>query len=227
MLERPARAGRPRRAGIRMAVLAGAVAAAAGVVSVTGVPDADRIAALTAGWGPFGPIAMIVLAAVLMVALVPRSALAAGAGLAFGPWQGSLYVLGGAAVAALVAFAAGRMLGRDFVAARARLSAVDSWLSARGAFGVALLRLLPVAPFGLVSYGYGTTGIRVGSYLAGTAMGAAPATVVYAGLGASATEPGSPAFLLAVVAAVTLAVGGAVASAILRRRRVAARPAES
>jgi uncharacterized membrane protein YdjX (TVP38/TMEM64 family) len=75
-----------------------------------------------------------------------------------------------------------------------------------------------VADSGLVSYGLDTTGIRVRSYLIGTAFGAAPSTAIYAHLGAAALKPDRPAFLLSVAAAVLLAVAGAVVSALARRR---------
>jgi uncharacterized membrane protein YdjX (TVP38/TMEM64 family) len=148
-----------------MAILGfGIVTLAAGAV-VLGVPQPQRLAVSMAEVGAAAPLVIVAAVAILLAALVPRSALAAAAGLVFGPWLGSLYVLTGAGLAALLAFAAGRRLGRDFVAARSRLAGVDAWLTARGAWSVAVLRVLPIAPFGLVSYGFGTTGIRLRSYL--------------------------------------------------------------
>jgi uncharacterized membrane protein YdjX (TVP38/TMEM64 family) len=208
----------PRRPAVRLALLVVLVAALAGAVVVLGVPAPDRLAAEVSGLGPLGPAVAVVASACLLIALVPRSVLAAGAGLVFGPLNGGLYVLAGAALAALAAFAAGRALGRDFVASRARLTAIDAWLTRRGVVSVALMRILPVAPFGLVSYGFGTTGIRVGSYLLGTALGAAPSTFVYASLGDNALDPGSPGFVVSIAAAGVLAAGSAAAAAFLRRR---------
>ena len=209
----------PISAGRRMAILGFAIVTLAAGVVMLGVPQPQRLAASVAEMGAAAPLVVVVAAAILLAALVPRSVLAAAAGLVFGPWAGSLYVLTGAGLAALLAFAAGRWLGRDFVAARSRLAGVDAWLTARGAWGVAVLRILPIAPFGLISYGFGTTGIRLRSYLLGTAAGAAPGTVVYASLGASAMYPGSAGFLASVAAAAVLALGGIVGSAVVRRRR--------
>jgi uncharacterized membrane protein YdjX (TVP38/TMEM64 family) len=81
------------------------------------------------------------------------------------------------------------------------------------------MRLLPVAPFGLVSYAFGTTGVSLRTYLLGTAVGALPSTVIYASLGAAAMAPGSPAFAASVAAAVALGVGTAGATAVARRRQ--------
>jgi uncharacterized membrane protein YdjX (TVP38/TMEM64 family) len=208
----------PRSPAVRLALLVVLVSSFAAAVAVSGVPEPAGLAAEVSGLGTAGPVVVVAASAFLLLALVPRSVLAAGAGLVFGPVAGGVYVLAGATLAALAAFAAGRALGRDFVASRDRLAAVDGWLTRRGVVGVALLRILPVAPFGLVSYGFGTTGIRVGSYLAGTAAGAAPSTFVYASLGDSALSPGSPGFLISVAAAALLAAGGAAAAAMLRRR---------
>jgi uncharacterized membrane protein YdjX (TVP38/TMEM64 family) len=208
----------PRRPAVRLALLLVLVSSLAAVVAVLGVPEPDRLAAEVSGLGAAGPVAVVAVSAFALVALVPRSVLAAGAGLVLGPVAGGAYVLAGAALAALMAFAAGRVLGREFVASHARLAAIDAWLTRRGVLSVALLRILPVAPFGLVSYGFGTTGIRVGSYLIGTAIGAAPSTFVYASLGDSALSPGSPGFLVSLAAAALLAAGGGVAAALLRRR---------
>jgi uncharacterized membrane protein YdjX (TVP38/TMEM64 family) len=192
-----------RSATARLGLLIVLVAALAGTVAVVGAPDPGRLAATIAGFGSLGPVIVIGGSALLLAALVPRSVLAAGAGLVFGPLLGSVYVLAGAALAALAAFAAGRVLGRDFVTARARLAALDARLTARSVLSVALMRILPIAPFGLVSYGLGTTSVPVGSYLLGTAIGAAPS---------------SPGFVASLAAAALLVIGSATATAILRRR---------
>lgn len=174
---------------------------------------------VVAAWGQaaeiiawWGPLVAVMGSAVLMAALVPRAAVAAAAGLLFGPVWGPFCVLGGAALAAVVAFMAGRWLGRDFVKAHRRPAAVDRWIVSGGLAGVIALRLLPVAPFGLVSYACGTTGLRLGTFLAGTLIGAAPGTIIYASLGAAALSPGTPGFVISAAAAVTLALAGAAAS---------------
>ena len=213
--DRPGGASYPK---VRFALLAVVIVLLATGVSALGVPKPEAVAAAVNDLGIAGPFITMLGSALLLLALVPRSVLAAAAGLVFGPLLGSAYVLTGVALGALVAFAAGRILGRDFVASRSRLSRAGAWLTDRGLWGVLVLRILPVAPFGLVSYGLGTTGIRVRSYLVGTAIGAAPSTVVYAHLGAAAMQPASPAFVLSVAAAVLLGVGGAIASAVAHRR---------
>ena len=98
--------------------------------------------------------------ALLLVALVPRTFITLAAGALFGPLEGAAYALGAALVAAAIGFTVGRLLGREFVAerVRGRLARLDGWFARQSVFGVLTVRLLPLAGFGLVSYGYGTTG---------------------------------------------------------------------
>jgi uncharacterized membrane protein YdjX (TVP38/TMEM64 family) len=210
----------PTRPGLRMAVLATGIVVSGVAIALWGVPEPQRIAQYTAEAGPFGPLAVMAASAVLLAVLVPRSVLAAGSGLVFGPLLGALYTLAAAAAAALWAFFVGRRLGRDFVMTQPRLQNLDAWLTNCGPWGVAVLRLLPIAPFGLISYGLGATGISRRAYLAGTIVGATPSTVIYASLGSSALEPGSAGFIGSLAAAVTLAVAGMAGSAVVRRRRL-------
>jgi uncharacterized membrane protein YdjX (TVP38/TMEM64 family) len=203
----------------RFLALVTAVLGSFALVTGLGAPNPEGLAQFVGDIGMLGSMAAIATSALLLLALVPRSVLAAGAGLAFGPVLGTTYVLAGAALGALAAFAAGRWLGRDFVMMRSRLAAAEAWLASRGAVGVIVVRILPVAPFGLVSYAYGTTGISVRAYMIGTAVGAAPSTAIYATLGASALNPGSPAFAVSLAAAVALMVACATVAGMLRRRR--------
>ncbi|WP_204299968.1 TVP38/TMEM64 family protein [Actinoplanes campanulatus] len=208
------------RPGRRMAILTTGVVVSGVALALWEVPEPQRIAQYTAEAGPFGPIAVIAASTVLLAVLVPRSVLAAGSGLVFGPLLGSLYTLAAAAAAAFLAFCVGRWLGRDLVMAQPRLQGLDAWLTNCGPWGVTALRLLPIAPFGLISYGLGTTGISRRAYLAGTVAGATPSTIIYASLGSSALEPGSAGFAGSLAAAVTFAVAGMAGSAVLRRRRL-------
>ena len=200
----PGRAAARVRFGLLLAGLAALLVAA-----LTGVlPDLTEMAAASPPSGPLASFAVIGAVAVLLSALVPRSVLAAGAGLLFGATTGALYVMAGALVAAVLAFEIGRWLGRDYIRGRRRAAAVDSFLERRGITGVLVLRLLPIAPFGLVSYAFGATAVPRSAYLLATALGIAPSTIVFATLGAHALTPASPAFSLSTVAALGLAAAG-------------------
>jgi len=211
----------PRGTVVRFLVLVLAMGACGAWLAMSGVRSPTELPVFIADSGLLlGPVVVVGVSTLLLVALVPRSLVTASAGLAFGGLAGAAYAFTASVLAAMVAFAAGRWLGRDFVASRASVARVDAWVARRGAWGVIVVRLLPVAPFGLTSYAFGVTGVPLRAYLVGTALGSVPATLVYASLGAAAMRPGSSAFLWSLAAAVVLGLGGAVATAARRRRDV-------
>jgi uncharacterized membrane protein YdjX (TVP38/TMEM64 family) len=66
-------------------------------------------------WGIWGPIIYMLAYAIGPSFLVPGAVMTIAAGLAFGTGWGSVYSLIGADVGAVVAFGAGRWLGKSFV----------------------------------------------------------------------------------------------------------------
>jgi uncharacterized membrane protein YdjX (TVP38/TMEM64 family) len=138
-----------------------------------------------------GPVAAIGAATLLLLALVPRTLVSLTCGALFGAVIGASYALVAAMLAATLGFAAARWLARGVVAQRLRGRAyrLDAWLSRRGLLAVIVVRLVPIAPFGLVSYLYGVTSVRTRHYLAGTFVGAAPSAITWAGVGAAAINP--------------------------------------
>ena len=200
------------------ALLALVIALTAAVLSGV-TPSATMVSDLAQHAGVFAPMVIVAGTALLLNSMVPRTVVAAAAGAVFGAAEGAVYVLAGALLGAVMAFGTGRILGRDFVRSRARGAAVDRALQRRALLGVLVLRLLPIAPFGLVSYALGATGVGVGAYTLGTLLGIAPGTVLYAVIGANAVAPTSPAFIASSVAALAMAAAGVVGA-----RRVCAEP---
>ncbi len=152
----------------------------------TALPDlADRM-------GRLAPVAGVLGGALLLVALVPRTFITLASGAIFGALEGAAYALGAALLAAAIGFAVGRVLGREFVAerVRGRLARLDRWFTRQSVLGVVTVRLLPISGFGLVSYGYGTTGARVLPFLVGSVIASAPTAFGYAAVGAAVTSPG-------------------------------------
>jgi uncharacterized membrane protein YdjX (TVP38/TMEM64 family) len=194
-------------------------------------PDPGDLPRLAHSLGGYAPVAAVVGGALLLVALVPRTFVTLAAGAIFGPVQGAAYALGAALLAAAIGFAVGRLLGRQFVAerVRGRLSRLDGWFARQSVVGVMTVRLLPIAGFGLVSYGYGTTGARLLPYLVGSVLASIPSAFGYAAIGAAVSDPGSINWFAAAPAGL-----GLVATAIIltrwrlahrRARAGAARPA--
>lgn len=126
-------------------------------------------------------------------------------GFLFGSLWGPLYVNLGATTGATLAFLAARYMFHDWVERRFgdRLSQIQAGF-AKNAFSYLLtLRLIPLFPFFLVNLLSGLTRVNVGTYMAATALGIIPGSVVYTFAGRqlgtinSLSELASPRLLLA------------------------------
>lgn len=148
--------------------------------------DETRIAALVARTGWLGPLVIVLLMTTAVVfSPIPSAPVALAAGAAYGHLWGTVYVLIGAEIGALVAFALARMLGYD---------AMRRWFGDRldmGLMGsqavlmaiVFVTRLLPFVSFDLVSYAAGLTPLTVWRFALATLAGIVPASFVLAHFG--------------------------------------------
>ncbi|HEX5740075.1 MAG TPA: VTT domain-containing protein [Pilimelia sp.] len=199
-----------RRALSRMLPLLAAVAALA--VAATQLPLA-QVRELVAGLGAAAPVVAVALGAALISVLVPRTAISMACGALFGAFAGFWCAVAAAMVAAAGTYVLGRWAGSGLLAARlgGRLHRLDRWLARRGVLAVVVTRLLPLSPFGLVGYAYGTSTVRVRHYLLGTLLGAVPSSVSYATLGAAVVAPGalSPLAVLPAAAGMAISTGAA------------------
>lgn len=132
---------------------------------------------------PWGPI--IAIGGFLIGSLVvfPVSLLIVVTTLVFGPLLGAFYAWIGTGMAAVVTYAIGNVLGRDTVRRLAgrRVNRLSQRLAARGLLAVALVRMLPVAPFTVIGLVAGASHIRFQDYVLGTLIGMVPVIVVLAG----------------------------------------------
>jgi uncharacterized membrane protein YdjX (TVP38/TMEM64 family) len=151
-------------------------------------PDHDGLRTAAAA-SRYAPAAAVLGSAVLVAALVPRTLLAAVGGALFGTVTGSLYVLVGVTTGAALSYGVGRLLGRDFVSSRIRgpLAHVEAAVSQQGIWAV-VCRLIPLIPFAISNYAFGTTSVRPYHLIGGTMLGALPATLAYAALGSATMQ---------------------------------------
>lgn len=196
----------------RFAVLLLALGLCGLALLVVPLPEVAELPRLADRLGPLAPVAAIGGGALLMVVLVPRTFVTVAWGALFGPLLGAGYTLAAAVLAATAGFAVGRLLGREFVAerVRGRLARLDNWFARQSVLGVISVRLLPVGGFGLVSYGYGTTGARLWPFLLGSVLASTPSAFGYAAIGAAAVSPDEVNWL-----AVTPSVLGLAAATVL------------
>ncbi len=162
---------------------------------------------------PFAPVAVLAGYVVAGLIFVPVTVLIVATGVVFGPLLGGLYALLGAVLSAAVTYAIGRQLGRDTVRRLAgrRLNRITRRLAKKGMLAIAVLRLLPIAPFSVVNAVVGASRIRARDFLLGTAIGMAPgiaATVIFVDrVTAAVTDPGVGTFsAVAGLAALLIAV---------------------
>ncbi|MFB9449795.1 TVP38/TMEM64 family protein [Dactylosporangium vinaceum] len=170
---------------------------------------------------PLAPLIAIGGSAVLTTALAPRTLLAGVGGLVFGFAGGVLYIMLGITLGALIAHTVGRLLGRDFMARHlsGRLLQMEQAVAKRGIVAIVISRMIPLVPFGIANYIFGTTSVRMGAFIAGTFVGALPATLAYSALGSATARGDAVGMSIAGVVIATLGIGGSVGSLLIWRKR--------
>lgn len=131
---------------------------------------------------------LIVMAAysVASLAVFPVTLLIAVTALVFAPLPSVIYAYGGCLVSGLITYGLGRHLGRETVRrlAGGRVNRLSKRLARRGLLTVAVVRLLPIAPYTVVNMVAGASHIRLRDFLLGTLLGMSPgilAITVFAG----------------------------------------------
>ncbi|MEG6509848.1 VTT domain-containing protein [Methyloligella sp. 2.7D] len=159
------------------------------------LPSEAEISAVLATVGVWGPLAIIGLRGVTaLLAVVPSAVIVMAAGAIYGVALGSLYILIGAEIGALIAFLTGAWLGRGYAERhgwldRLRRTRAGAWLldetagQRRLTLAVLYCRLLPGLNFDGMSYVAGVTQIRLWRFLLATLIGLIPYTVLFAAFG--------------------------------------------
>ena len=171
--------------------------------------------------GIWAPITYIALYTVATILVLPSTPLNLTGGAIFGPWLGTLWTSMAAVIAAVVAFAFTRTVGREAIARRlaGRWQSMDAEMRQGGLFYMFAIRLLPIIPYGLVNFAAGLTSIRFRDYLLGTILGTVPGILPFVLLGSSglqAVRTGNVLPLMGALGLTALLVGGAT---WYRRRR--------
>jgi uncharacterized membrane protein YdjX (TVP38/TMEM64 family) len=166
---------------------------------------AEGIKEYISSYGAFGPIVYMI-----MFSVIPSgSIIAIAGGMAFGMYLGTLYTTIGAVLGATTAYYISRFLGRDAVEKllKGKLQSFEDGVEKRGFQLILLLRLIPIIPFNVISYGAGLTKIKYTDYLLATMIGIIPGVIVFTNLGDKALDLGSPQFSLAIGMLLALTLG--------------------
>lgn len=142
--------------------------------------------------GAWAPLFFILIMAAVVVLLLPGVLFTTGAGFVFGVVEGSIYVVAGTTLGAILAFLIARHLfgerARQFILARSRLRVVDKELTPHGWKIVLLTRLIPFFPGKLSNYFFGLTSFSLRGYAGGSLLGFIPFSIHNAYLGSLAAD---------------------------------------
>jgi uncharacterized membrane protein YdjX (TVP38/TMEM64 family) len=99
--------------------------------------------------------------------------------LIFGPILGFFYALTGTLLGAIASYGVGNQLGRNTVRqlTGSRINQLSNQLAKRGVLTVAVIRMVPIAPFTVVNMVAGASHIRFRDFVLGTLLGMGPGTL--------------------------------------------------
>ena len=161
------------------------------LVDATRLMDRETIEALVARAGIWGPLLIIALMTGAVVASpIPSAPIALAAGAAYGHLWGTVQVVLGAELGALIAFGLGRVLGRDALkhvfGARVDAGLLGSQNVLTGT--VFASRLMPFVSFDMISYAAGLSSLQAWRFALATLAGILPASFLLAHVGIEAAS---------------------------------------
>src|SRR5271167_4896129 len=161
--------------------------------------DPALVKAQVVEWGAWGPVVYMLLYAVGPSFLVPGAVMTIAGGMAFGAMWGSVYSLIGGDIGALIAFAAGRFLGKSFVerVVGERFHSMLNRIAKHGFQIILYLRFVPLIPYNALNLLAGASPITFRDYFWATMIGMIPGPILYAFLGNEMWHPASPRFITA------------------------------
>ena len=168
--------------------------------------DSKDIQTYVNSFGKLAPIIYIIIFALVPLTLFPDSIIAIAGGLIFGLVKGYIYTAIGAILGATLSFYISRKLGRNFVKklTKEKLDNVEEMINSNGFFIIFMLRLIPLFPFDIISYGAGLTSVKYKDFILATFLGTIPGILVFTNIGAQSVNMGSGSFYISIGALVLL-----------------------
>jgi phospholipase D1/2 len=129
---------------------------------------------------PFTGVLLMLAYVIGSLLMVPVTLMIAATGLVFGVMPGAPYALSGSLLGALAGYGLGKWLGHDAVARLTgpRVNRLSQRIARRGVIAVVVVRLLPLAPFGVINLIAGISHIRLRDYIIGTVLGLLPGVLL-------------------------------------------------
>lgn len=153
--------------------------------------EPERLETLVARAGLWGPVLIVTLMTIAVVASpIPSAPIALAAGAAYGHLWGTVQVVIGAELGALIAFGLARVLGHD-VLRRVFGDRVDAGLLGSQTALTATVfasRLMPFVSFDMISYAAGLSRLHAWRFALATLAGIIPASFLLAHFGGEAVS---------------------------------------
>lgn len=161
---------------------------------------AEDIKNYISSFGLWAPLVFIMLFTLVPLTLFPDALLAIAGGMAFGLLPGFIYTMIGAACGATLAFMIARLAGNTVIKRfkNHNLKQLQNLFSRNGFFIVLYLRLIPLIPFDIISYGAGLASIKYRDFIMATLLGIIPGVLVYVNLGDKSLSLGSTDFYVSI-----------------------------
>ncbi|MNI29778.1 TVP38/TMEM64 family inner membrane protein YdjZ [compost metagenome] len=175
------------------------------ILKLTGKLDEMNLDSLTVwlrslGFG--GGLLYTVVYAIRPLVLFPVTPVTLYGGYVFGAFWGTVYDIIGTGAGAALSFMIARRWGRSSVErllTHKKLQSFDDRAGKSGFMVVLYMRLLPLFPFDVVSYGAGLSKVRGWDYFIATMIGLVPGAIVYNVFGGSLQDIGSAEFYWALL----------------------------
>lgn len=150
-----------------------------------------------AGW--FAPLLYIAIYAVRPFLLFPASILSLAGGLLFGVITGTILIVAGATIGAVLSFNTAKKLGRNIAEKEwsGHAGYLQAQLEENGFLYILLIRLIPLFNFDMISYLAGISKVKLKPFFLGTLTGIIPGAFAYSFLGASFAEGDASLILFA------------------------------
>jgi uncharacterized membrane protein YdjX (TVP38/TMEM64 family) len=143
--------------------------------------DAQQLKGTIQGYGALGPVVLILIHIVQVVASpIPGQLIGLMSGYIYGPLWGTVYTMIGVMIGSLIAFILARKLGRPFVEKvvhKQTLQKFDNFMN-KGTFAFFLVFLLPALPDDALCFIAGLTKMRMGVFLIICFLGRLPGYIV-------------------------------------------------
>ena len=116
------------------------------------------------------------LVALLTLLMVPLTPLVVASAVLLGPWLGFASSMTGALLSAGIGFVIGVLMGGKLLErySESKVHDLSKRLSRRGILAVAVLRMVPIAPYSVVNIVAGASHLKLNRFLIGTAIGMVP-----------------------------------------------------